>query len=324
MIYPWQQSQWTSLLARVKQGNLPHALFFSGAAGLGKLDFAREFSNYLCCEKPIEYKPCQHCNGCRLFLAGSHPDTAVVALMEKKKQIGVEQIRELGEFLSLTAHKAKQKIVIIENADKMNVNAANSLLKNLEEPSGSTLIMLISHRIQALPATLISRCQIVQFYPPELKMADQWLSAQGDLELEAEVLLSLTRRAPLAALAMSNSGQVTTRSHCFRDLTTLFEQQSNPIKLAATWSKCSQLQLFIWLQSWLSDMIKLKVTKDHRFVSNIDLIDALQTIADKISTRELFKSYDLVSESLRLTETQANSVLVLETLLTNLSCMRTR
>lgn len=324
MIYPWQQSQWISLLARVKQGNLPHALFFSGAAGLGKLDFASEFSNYLCCEKPIKCKPCQHCNGCRLFFAGSHPDVVVVTLMEKKKQIGVDQIRELGEFLSLTAQKAKQKIVIIECADRMNVNAANSLLKNLEEPSGSTLIILVSHRIQALPATIISRCQIIQFYPPELKIATQWLSTQGTLELEAEVLLSLTRRAPLAALAMSNSGQVTTRSDCFRALIALFEQQSNPVKLAATWSKYGQVQLFIWLQSWLSDMIKLKMTTDHRFISNIDLIDALQTISDKIAIRELFKSYDLISESLRLTETQANSVLVLETLLINLSCMRTR
>jgi len=324
VIYPWQQKQWASLVSRIQQGNLPHALFFSGAAGLGKLDFAREFSNYLCCEKPIESKPCQHCNGCRLFLAGSHPDRVVVSLMEKKKQIGVDQIRELGEFLSLTAQKAKQKIVIIECADKMNINAANSLLKNLEEPSGSTVIILISHRIQALPATIISRCQIVQFYPPELEIGAQWLSSQGDLALEAKVLLSLTRKAPLAALAMSNSGQVTTRSDCFRDLISLFEQQSNPVKLAATWSKCSQAQLFIWLQSWLSDMIKLKITKDHRFVNNIDLVSALQKIADKIDVGALFKSYDLVSESLRLTETQANSVLLLETFLIHLSCTRAR
>ncbi len=318
MIYPWQQSQWASLLSRIQQGNLPHALFFSGAAGLGKLDFAREFSNYLCCEKPIERKPCQHCNGCRLFLAGSHPDIAVVAVMEKKKQIGVDQIRELGQFLSLTSQKAKQKMVVIECADKMNINAANSLLKNLEEPSGSTVIILVSHRIQSLPSTIISRCQIVQFYPPERKAGAQWLSAQGDLALEAGVLLSLTRKAPLAALEMSNRVQVTTRSDCFRDLVALLEQQSNPVKMAAAWSKYDQIQLFIWLQSWLSDMIKLKMTTDHQFIINIDLVDALHAISDKIAIQALFKSYDLASESLRLAETQANPVLVLETLLINL------
>ncbi len=324
MIYPWQQSQWASLLVRVKQNKLPHALFFSGAEGIGKLDFAREFANYLLCSKPIDNTACQRCNGCLLFIAGSHPDMSIVAQLENKKQIGVDQIRELGVFLSLTAQKAKQKVVIFEQADRMNNNAVNSLLKNLEEPSGSTVMMLLSHRLQALPATLVSRCQVMPFPQPELKIATQWLSAQGNLELEPEVLLSLTHRAPLNALKMSNSGDLTARSDRFRDFVALIEQQSDPIKLAISWAKCSQIQLFIGLQSWLSDMIKLKITADFRFINNIDLIDALQEISAKIGVQTLFKNYDLISESLRLTKTQANSVLVLETLLIHLSCMRTR
>ena len=321
MIYPWQHSQWESLLSRVHQRKLPHALFLSGAVGLGKLDFAREFANYLLCESPENNRACQRCAACLLFAASSHPDMKVIARLENKKQISVDQIRELGTFLSLTAQKAKQKVVIVENADRMNTNAANSLLKNLEEPSGSAVLMLVSDRIHTLPATIKSRCQNIQFNQPDFQIATQWLSSQGSWEVDVNVLLSLARGAPLAALKLANNGQVAVRSDCFRDVTDLISRKADPIKQSATWSKCDQQQLFIWIQSWLSDMIKLKMTKDHKFISNIDFIEALKTISDKIGIRALYKSYDLASESLRMTETQVNSTLLLEKLLIELSSL---
>ncbi|HSW52736.1 MAG TPA: hypothetical protein VLG93_05865, partial [Sulfuricaulis sp.] len=130
--YPWHGALWSALARQFEQ--LPHALLLQGRPGLGKHDFAVQLAQALLCEQARDGMACGQCHCCRLFAAGTHPDLAGVGLVEDAKSIAVDQIRALGDFLSLRPHTAARKVVIISPAEAMNINAANSLLKLLEEP----------------------------------------------------------------------------------------------------------------------------------------------------------------------------------------------
>ena len=131
--YPWHDTIWASLTARLER--LPHALLLQGAVGLGKLSFARRFAATLLCAQPDpETAACGRCHSCQLLAAGNHPDLRQLAPAEDRRGIVIDQIRELGAFFALRPHTSARKVAILAPADSMNLHAANSLLKILEEP----------------------------------------------------------------------------------------------------------------------------------------------------------------------------------------------
>ena len=122
-LLPWQQAQFKHLAEQHSSGRLAHAYLLQGPAGLGKLTFARYFSNYLLCASPRDQKPCQQCSGCRLFLAGNHPDLRYITPEEGKRVIRIDQVRETVDFMGKTSNQGGFKIVIIRPVDVMNINA---------------------------------------------------------------------------------------------------------------------------------------------------------------------------------------------------------
>ena len=163
-IYPWLKNAW---MAIHQNNKLPHALIFKGKEGIGKHDFAITFAkSYLCQTLLPNYLPCEACPSCHWF-PDSHPDFKHIAPIEseddesskrktvRKKNIAIHQIRELSEYLELSAHQEKGKrIVLIEPADSLNQSASNALLKILEEPPENTLFILVTSQAQRLIATL--------------------------------------------------------------------------------------------------------------------------------------------------------------------------
>ena len=240
-IYPWQHDILQGLLKRWHAGQLPHALLFSGIAGLGKEDLAEHFGTMLICEKcqpqavtqdSLEsLAPCGQCQGCKLLQAGSHPDFKSVR-SEAGKAIPVDTIRGIGEFLSLKSQLAPMQVVIISPADKMNRFSANSLLKTLEEPTPNTLLILVTNKPSSLLPTIRSRCQSVLFHRPSLDVASQWLKEQcqdkGVTVNEAllHVLLQLADRAPLTALDYAEADALGQREKLIASLGKLSRQQA--------------------------------------------------------------------------------------------------
>ncbi|QDD12168.1 DNA polymerase III subunit delta' [Candidatus Methylopumilus rimovensis] len=207
-IYPWFKDAWIAIHENEK---LPHALILKGKEGIGKYDFAMKFTKSYLCQNPLaNHFPCEVCSSCQWF-PESHPDFRHIAPIEseddesskrktiRKKSIVIDQIRDLSEYLELSAHQVSGKrVVLIEPADSLNQAASNALLKILEEPPENTLFILLSSQIQKLIATIRSRCQLLDLRGPSLDEANLFLIDQN-IVLE-ESLLSFTGGSPFNAI----------------------------------------------------------------------------------------------------------------------------
>lgn len=230
MISDLQLETWRRLTGLL--GRLPHALLLHGVPGVGKLALAERFAQLLVCEGRAQaLDPCGKCDGCRWFLAGSHPDirylepesmgrfSAAAEEGEEPKvkegkpsnQIKIEQARALGDFVHVVSHRGGQRVAIIHPAEDMNIATANSLLKNLEEPPAGAVFLLVSHRPARLLPTIRSRCVSVPVPLPDSKAAAAWLGAQG--LKNPERWLAYAGGAPQRALdyAMGERGEVIER-----------------------------------------------------------------------------------------------------------------
>jgi len=311
---PWQQAQWEKLLSRIAQGNLPHALLLTGRRGIGKQRFAQQLAELLLCSEE-QPEPCGQCKGCRLIGAGTHPDLKIVEPPEDKRVISVDQIRELTQYLSLTALCGGYQVVLISPADIMNVNAANSLLKTLEEPPANTLLLLLSDHPSALPATIRSRCQVINFEKPAHDIALAWLkSQQPELDLQlANTLLELADGAPLRAAEMATQGALAQRTEMLDDLEKVAAGRCDPIEIAKKWLKLGKKESLYWVYGWLVDMVRMKVANQPPYITNADVAPHLSKMAANIELSLLYKRLDQVTEALRLADNQSlNAELLLE------------
>ena len=148
------------LMRSVQAGRIVHALLFVGPRGSGKRTMANLFAQAMLCRGP-EPRPCGVCPACKRYLAGSHPD--VRTLRPEKKTLGVDEIRDLIDYLSLKPYEGGRHIAIIEQADKMTPPAQNALLKTLENPDGEAMFFVIAEDAGGLLPTIRSRCQAVRF-----------------------------------------------------------------------------------------------------------------------------------------------------------------
>ncbi len=317
--FPWQEAQWQNLISRIAQSNLPHALLLTGRRGTGKQHFAQQLAERLLCSseqvETVELKPCGECKGCRLMAAKTHPDLKNVFPPEDKQIISVDQIRELTHHLSLTALCGGYQVVLISPADGMNVNAANSLLKTLEEPPANTMLLLISDRPSTLPATIRSRCQVVNFERPAHHSALAWLlQQQPELDPQsANTLLELADGAPLRAAEMASQGTINQRAEMLDDLEKITAGRCNPLEIAKKWLKLGKKESLYWVYGWLVDMVRMKVAEQPPYISNADVAPRLSKMAANIELSLLYKRLDQVNEALRLADNPSlNPELLLE------------
>jgi DNA polymerase-3 subunit delta' len=210
-MHPWNQPILDSLERRTER--LPHALLLHGPRGIGKLALAERACQLLLCEGAGK-RPCDACDACRWFLAGNHPDFRRIepeALWVEPPDkpsivIKVEQVRELADFLHIGSHRGRLRAALVHPAEEMNENAANALLKGLEEPPAGAVFILVSHRPARLAPTIRSRCVAVPVPLPPRDAALQWLSGQGIKE--AERWLAYAGGAPLRAVDHAALGPV--------------------------------------------------------------------------------------------------------------------
>ena len=255
MIYPWHESAWRQLAAQ--WGNRPNAWLLTGRRDTGKTAFARHLAQALLCEQPqAEHQPCGNCPSCHLFAQGSHPDYYELApelpaegeSARKLLQIKIDAVRAVLAPLLQSSVRGGLRVVLVQPAETMNTQAANALLKMLEEPPASVVFLLVTHSKDRLLPTIKSRCRPFLLPAPSAEEALGYLKTQNTPQ--AEALLAFHSGAPLFAAEPEQDAMreelcqllAKPRLLAMLDYAAAFDKQKWP------------LAVFLdWLHKWLAD-----------------------------------------------------------------------
>ncbi|MES2491271.1 MAG: AAA family ATPase [Pseudomonadota bacterium] len=259
---PWQEDLWLRVTSLVLQSRLTHALLIAGPRGVGKRHFAKALTAFIICEARSGYA-CGQCRSCLQFTAGHHPNSVYLQrdvddkTGKEKRDISIEQIRELGERLSLSSHYGQAKVAVVDPVDALNLNGSNALLKTIEEPPANSYLILISERPQALPATLRSRCQRFRMAAPAREQALAWLGDSAD----AVDALTQAHGAPLRARELMDSEHLQRGRKWAAELLAVADQRRDPLAVAASIGKDDAAAFLEWLLTWLSLQLKDQVKR---------------------------------------------------------------
>ena len=248
MPYSWHQDQWQQLQMLIEAQRMPHALLLAGSADTGKGRFAQALAQQLLCEVPAVGGACGQCKQCLLVNAGSHPDLRIIEPEGAGNRIKIDHIRAGGDFMAKTAQQGGWKVVIIQPAENMNVNAANALLKNLEEPGDRTLILLVTHQPERIAATVRSRCRIVRFPLPPLSTVSEWLKQVVGDTADIPALLAASGGRPLQAVRLLESDTLGQMQHFTELLNQVADGSVSPLKAAQWCFKEAPTEAVDWLQ----------------------------------------------------------------------------
>lgn len=308
LTYPWHQTTWQQLQAARQQAHLPHALLFSGQTGCGHEQLVYAFAQSLLCLKPdANGYACQQCRSCQVFAANAHPDFLQLAVPEDKQVITVEQIRSLGRFLELSRSYSPHRIAVILGADAMNVNAANSLLKSLEEPADNSYILLFTANVSSLLPTVRSRCQQLRLPLPSATEALSWLE-QHSLVQPATELLLLAGGRPLAALDEDSGERLAQKTLFFNHLKATLAGSASLVVVSGHWEKYNRQELIDWQITWTQQLVR-------QGVGDTQSPEALE-LAVYISMDRAWQVYDRLLELKALATHPLNGRLFIENMLT--------
>ena len=326
--FPWVKPVLDRLPATASA--MPHALMLSGQAGLGKRTTALFLAKAMLCEEQrAELGACGKCPSCHLYDSGNHPDLRTVEVGQEdsqateaadeessapvkkpSRQIPVDAIRALADFVGITAHRGSAKVIVITPAEMMHPSAANALLKMLEEPPGSaTYFVLVSHRPDRVLPTIRSRCFQVPFDVPAADVALAWLKEQG---IEHPLLaLAQGGYTPLAALERAKDVGFWNQRRALLD--ELARPGFNPLAAADRAEPIDGPMVARLLSQWAYDLFSLKSGGKVRY--HPDYATALAPLARTLPAQLLIIWYDSVLQYNRAALHPLNKRLAMEGLL---------
>lgn len=330
-MYPWQGAAWERL--QQMRERLPHAILFHGPAGVGKADFMESFAQALLCEnvRPDGHA-CGACASCGWFLQNNHPDYRRVrpeALEDEpadseeggestgkakstkapSKEIKIEQIRALSDFMNISTHRQGLRVVVLYPAEALNMPASNALLKTLEEPPPGTVFLLASNSLDRLLPTILSRCRKFALPMPSHAEALAWLKEQG--VQDADSWLREQGGAPLAALAEAEAGSR-------EDMEALLHFLAHPsvdgaLRAAEKLSKASLPALVAWQQRWLYDVFSTKLSGRIRYYPRYQ--KELAGLAGRVHTAGLNRAIKAANERRAVADHPLSAKLFVEDML---------
>ncbi|MBI2786500.1 MAG: DNA polymerase III subunit delta' [Legionella longbeachae] len=294
------QTQWDFMQMAWVNGRIPQAMLFVGSLDRALIDFINRLNRLIFCKKQLP-NPCLECIDCQMLVRGEHPDVQWVKPEKKGGPIKIDQIRELQNYSYLTPQRAKYRLIMIEAADRMNIAAANSLLKILEEPAPHTLFLLIAQQLSTVLPTILSRCQVIRFESYSnildinfLKLAEHYPqeSEQAMIIKQAELILD--------------------------GLIAVIKKKEHPCVVAAHWNQF-ELGILLWfLYLVFSQIQKMQIQACepigpaiHQLIDLASLLNPIMIFdqIDKINTLQRKLNHNM----------NVNQILVLEDLLLSIN-----
>lgn len=325
MNLPWHSSAHKKINKMIDQNHLPHALLITGVQKIGKFEFAQTLIQKLLCKDSF----CGNCAVClsltkdepnanlehSVLIRRSHYPNLIYCRAElndsgsMSKDIRVDQIRAFCESLGKTADSLQ--IGIIFYADQMNVNAANGLLKTLEEPRKNTLIILLAHNARSLPQTVLSRCQTIHINPTYEQESADWLSKNIDKDskddFDALQLLESSHGIPYKALE-DLKGDYFFQYQNWQNL--LLEIAISPTKIYDTEIfDGNEIGVLKCLQQLINEGIKIKILNHEG--ANLEL----NKVVGRTSSNYLFNLQDDINSAISMSQTTVNMKLLLDNVL---------
>ncbi|MFZ7128723.1 MAG: DNA polymerase III subunit delta' [Desulfobacterales bacterium] len=304
----------------LERKRLPHALLFSGIDGIGKFTTARLFATAVLCERreagmEAAFDSCERCRSCRLAATGNHPDLQIIEPEGSITRIG--RIRELLSIFALKSHAGGYRVAILRDAPAMNPEAANALLKILEEPPERSLLILTADRVSDLLPTIVSRCQSVRFRPLDRETLERLLSELAGVDRrEAEVLAFLGRGSSSAALTLHAEGWIRRREWLMDRFENLAESSvAERLALAELLSR-DRRQLAITLEmaaGWFRDLAVAQAAPES--VENKDQADRIGRWSARLDPDRIQAVLELILKASRSLTGNLNTRLTVEVLL---------
>lgn len=296
-----------------------HAYILTGEAGMGRKSIANAFAMTLLCEKGGS-EPCMVCHSCKQVLGGNHPDLIYVT-HEKPASIGVDDIREqINDTIMIRPYSSYYKIYIVDEAEKMTVQAQNALLKTIEEPPSYAVILLITTNQEAFLPTILSRCIQLKLKPLKDFTVKSYLTEHLHVpDKEAEICAAFARGNLGKAIHLSSSDE-------FKEL---YQKVMSVIKSVGDMDitmlldcireikdqKFEMNDMLDLMQLWFRDVLMFKVTKDMNLLIFRDEYKAINEMGQKYdyaSLEEILNAVDLARTRL---EANVNMELAMELLL---------
>jgi DNA polymerase-3 subunit delta' len=303
---------------QAQNGRMPQSLLITGPYNVGKGTLARYLAQYLNCQ--AQQRPCGACNSCRKVVTGNHPDVRI--LDDDTQALKIEQVRDLQHELSLSPVEGRYRVAVLCNFERATTSAANALLKTLEEPASSVVIILTAPDPGSLLPTVVSRCQMVTLRPVPVEQVSGALQQRWQaLPQQADLLAQLSAgRLGWAVRGMTDEAFLERRNRWLDDLKELLQMhRAERLVYANALSRDSialKEALTFWLTIW-RDLLLLASGSETRIV-NLDYREVLQTLADQCSAGEATQAVKRLQFALLNLDKNVNARLNLEVLLLKL------
>jgi DNA polymerase-3 subunit delta' len=314
----------------IASDRIPHAFLFTGISGVGKTTTALAFTQTINCLKPEEKEGCGQCKICRQMFSGNFPDINVIE--PDGQNIKIEQIRELNRSLNFKPVIGNYRVTIINRAELMTDEAANSFLKSLEEPPPGNVLILKVIEPRDLLSTIVSRCQRIPFQPLPSQIIEEWLRKEIDIEEESALLIARLSEGSLGrAVHISEGSYLTDRQSSLEKIIKLpMISKEKVLEMAMEYAGKAKKKdmersididtselISIW-KTWYRDLILSKVNGPPGLFINTDFSRKLRALSKNVNIDNMIESFMILDQAQRDLMRNPNLGLMMENTLLNL------
>lgn len=300
------------LLHAIESNRVAGAYLFAGPANIGKETVARYFAKSINCTAS-EQGSCNSCLSCRKIENGNHPDVQIIR--PSGAWMKIDQIRELQKWIVYQPLEGKRKVYILTEVDCMNLEAANCLLKTLEEPPAGSVLVLITSNLDALLPTIRSRCQIIDFHPLAIPELAAYLIQQYNLEEH--------KAFPIASLSSGAVGKALTRLREEEDISQeeipeIIETSDRLAAFRIAENLNQNPEALDHLVTWYRDLLLLHQGAPVNSLTHIYHAERLQQLTSSYSRLKLQRAIKTIFETKDLLKRNVNATLALEVMVLKL------